>query len=73
MVAEPVTVVKVLPPEVMVAARSEVVTGVPETVVEPVVVVKVLPSVVTTPIRGRTVKPEPDSAPEAVALPAASL
>lgn len=61
-------VVKVLPPEVTVAASSEVEIGVPETVVEPVVVVIVLPSVVMRPMRGRTVAPE--SEPEAPVAPA---
>lgn len=64
-------VVKVLPPEVTVAASSEVEIGVPETVVEPVVVVIVLPSVVMRPTRGRTVAPEPEpEAPVAPATPA---
>lgn len=71
MVAEPVTVVMVLPSVVMVAARSEVVIGVPETVVEPVVVSMVEPSVVMVPTRGRTVRPAPVAL--AVALAASEL
>lgn len=63
MVDEPVMVVKVLPPETMVAARGEVLTGVPYKVVDPVVVVMKLPSVVRMPTRGRT---------EPVGLPAAA-
>ena len=59
MVAEPVMVVKVLSPEVMVASRGEVVTGEPVTVTEPVVVSMTEESEVIVPTRGRTVTSVP--------------